>query len=78
MSDDIPRVFSELLGIHHFFLNDPELEGGVLYELQVLLATHGKSLKDFGLPAPPPDLIRIFNNRAVMEEKNYNRAEMDA
>lgn len=78
MSDDVPHILSEALNIRPIFVNDPELEGGVLYELQALLSIHGKSLRDYGLPNPPPGLLGLFRNRTVMEEMCYNREEMAA
>ncbi|PWA98889.1 DNA helicase [Artemisia annua] len=78
MSDDIPLILSQSLGIRLLCVNEPELRGGVVYELQVLLALHSKYLKDFGLPSPPEGLLNMFRNRAVMEERNYNREELAA
>jgi hypothetical protein len=43
-----------------------------MYELQAILASYGKSVKDFGFNLPPPHLLQILNNRALMEERSYN------
>jgi hypothetical protein len=68
---------SALHGINFLYMNDPELKGGVLYELEASLNEYGKSLDDFGLPMPPENLMEILMNRMVMEEKNYNQAELE-
>ena len=57
-------------------MNESELKGGILYELEAALAQYGKSLGNFGLPMPPDQLLAILTNRAVMEEKCYNRADL--
>ncbi|GJV60363.1 DNA helicase [Tanacetum coccineum] len=50
MSDDIPITVSNSLHIKDLYMNDPELEGGVLYELEVILNSFSKTVTDFGLP----------------------------
>ncbi|GKA71615.1 DNA helicase [Tanacetum coccineum] len=37
-----------------------------------MLNSYSKSLKDFGLPAPPQDVLCMLQNRLLMEETNYN------
>jgi hypothetical protein len=76
MSHDIPRVLSTLFGVHLLHVNEPELKGGLLCELENSLSQHGKSLEDFGIPLPADGLINTLLNRAVMEEKSYNRPEV--
>ncbi|GJU87880.1 DNA helicase [Tanacetum coccineum] len=50
MSDDIPRRPSKNLHIQNLYINDPGLKGFVLYEVQIILYSYSKTLKDFGLP----------------------------
>ncbi|GJW74052.1 DNA helicase [Tanacetum coccineum] len=38
---------------------------------QAILNGYGKSVKDFGLPDPPPHLLEDLKNKFLMEEKNY-------
>nr|GEX28125.1 DNA helicase [Tanacetum cinerariifolium] len=47
-SDDIPRRLSKLLRIPEIHLRGPELEAGVLYELEVASTGYGKSVQDYG------------------------------
>nr|GEY55448.1 DNA helicase [Tanacetum cinerariifolium] len=44
----------------------------VLFDLEAMLNLNSKSLKDFGLPMPPQHMLTIFQNRFLMEERNYN------
>nr|GEW37369.1 helitron helicase-like domain-containing protein [Tanacetum cinerariifolium] len=73
MSDDIPRRLYELLRIPEIHLRGPELEAGVLYELEVALTGYGKSVQNYGVPLPPPRLLDILKNKTFMEKKNYDR-----
>ena len=73
MGHDIPRIVSQTVGIRNYHVNDPELNGYILFELEVILNTFSKMWKGFGLPAPPKELLDELENRLLMEEKNYNR-----
>ena len=44
-----------------------------MFELEGILNFYGKSVKDFGFDLPPPELMRVLNNRAIMEERSYDR-----
>nr|GEX54136.1 DNA helicase [Tanacetum cinerariifolium] len=76
MSDDIPRTTSENLYIQNLYINDPELKGFVLYEVQIILSSYSKTLKDFGLPPLSKRLLEELRNKELMEEKSYNRIEL--
>ncbi|KAJ9552121.1 hypothetical protein OSB04_016166 [Centaurea solstitialis] len=76
MCDDIPRRTSNDLRIPNLYMNDPELEGTVLYELQAILDSHSKAVTDFGLPPLSERLLKELKNREMMEEKSYNREEL--
>ncbi|GKD40428.1 hypothetical protein Tco_1260635, partial [Tanacetum coccineum] len=65
MKDNIPTKVSKATGILNYYVNTPELQGYILYELEAILNGFGKSVKDFGLPPPPESLL--------MEERNYKR-----
>ncbi|XP_071699448.1 uncharacterized protein [Rutidosis leptorrhynchoides] len=73
MSDDIPIRVASSLRISRIYINSEELEGYVLYELQILLYQYSKTVSDFGLPRIPPHLLDDLHNRLIMEEKNYDR-----
>ncbi|GJX38234.1 DNA helicase [Tanacetum coccineum] len=71
MGDDILKKVSETTGIPDFQVNDPELYRYILYEVEAIFIGFGKSVKDFGLPDPPPHLLDDLMNTLLMEEKNY-------
>ncbi|GJY09724.1 DNA helicase [Tanacetum coccineum] len=73
MKDDIPAKVSEATGILNYYVNTPELQGYILYELEAILNGFGKSVKDFGLPPPPEHLLKDLRNKLLMEERNYKR-----
>ena len=73
MSEDIPQILSEALHIRDLHVSPEDLQDGLMYELQAILASYGKSVRDFGFNLPPPYLLQILNNRALMEERSYNR-----
>ena len=73
MSEDIPLILAEVLHIPNLHVNPDDLEGGLMFELQAIFNFYGKSVKDYGFDLPPPHLLQILNNRAVMQERSYNR-----
>ena len=73
MGHDIPTAVSQNVGIRNYHVNDPELKGYILFELEVILNSLGKSLAAFDLPKPPRELLHELENRLLMEEKNYDR-----
>ncbi|GJW01097.1 DNA helicase [Tanacetum coccineum] len=73
MQDDIPAKISEATGIRNYHVNNGELQGYILYELEKILNGFGKSVTDFGLQSPPTHLLKDLQNKLLMEEKNYNR-----
>lgn len=81
MSEDIPLILSEILHIPDLHVDGDNLQGGLMYELQTIFTFYGKTLRDFGLDLPPPHLLQVLNNIAIMEERNYDhellRSESD-
>ncbi|GKA89830.1 DNA helicase [Tanacetum coccineum] len=71
MSDDVPRNLSKSLRLPQIEKNEKKLKASVLSDLERMLNSYSKSLKDFGLPAPPQDVLFILQNRLLMEETNY-------
>nr|GEV56403.1 DNA helicase [Tanacetum cinerariifolium] len=49
------------------------MKAGVLFEIESILNSHSRTLKDFGLPMPPRRLLDILQNRILIEERNYDR-----
>ncbi|GKD05034.1 DNA helicase, partial [Tanacetum coccineum] len=47
MRDDIPTKISEATRIQNFHINNPELQGCILYEIESILNGFGKSVKEF-------------------------------
>ncbi|GJZ40848.1 DNA helicase [Tanacetum coccineum] len=73
MSDDIPRTTATQLHIPDLYMNNPELEGSVLYELQAILNSFSRSVIDFGLPPLSDRLLKQLKNKEMMEEKNQRK-----
>ncbi|GKE98436.1 DNA helicase, partial [Tanacetum coccineum] len=73
MAIDIPRRLSRLLQIPQITENEIEMKACVLFEIESILNSKSRTLKDFGLPMPPRRLLDILRNRLLMEERNYNR-----
>ncbi|GKB35534.1 DNA helicase [Tanacetum coccineum] len=73
MSEDIPRRLAKILQISEIQKNETEMKAGVLFEIELILNSHSRTLKDFGLPMPPRHLLDILQNRILMEERNYER-----
>lgn len=69
MPDDIPLILSEILHIPDIEVSADDLESGLMYELQAILNFYGKYVRDFGMEFPPPELLQILTNRAIMEER---------
>ncbi|GKC59454.1 hypothetical protein Tco_1087052 [Tanacetum coccineum] len=71
MADDILIRVSNLLSIQNIHINN--LEGCVLYKLEVILNGSSKSVTDFGLSPILTNLLGELKNKLLMEEKNYKR-----
>ena len=76
MSEDIPLILSDVLHMPATEVNASDLEGGLMYELQAILNFYGKSVTDFSMDLPPPELLDILTNRAIMEERSYNQEQL--
>nr|GEY27185.1 DNA helicase [Tanacetum cinerariifolium] len=72
MTDDIPRRLSKTLHIPEIEKNEKKLKATILLNLEAMLSSYSKTLKDFGLPPPPEDMIPILQNRFLMETTNYD------
>ncbi|GJT61527.1 DNA helicase, partial [Tanacetum coccineum] len=68
-----PAKLSKTLQIPKIEKNETTLKASVLFEIETILNSHSKSLKDFGLPMPPKRMLTLLENRLLMEERSYNR-----
>nr|GEV84724.1 DNA helicase [Tanacetum cinerariifolium] len=75
-ASQLRSLTSQDLHILDLHINDPELEGSVLYELQTILHNYSKSVTDFGLPPLSKRLLQQLRNIETMEEKSYNQDEL--
>ncbi|XP_071712932.1 uncharacterized protein [Rutidosis leptorrhynchoides] len=78
MGDDIPLCAAANLNMSHLHINTDDLHNFVLYEVEILLKQCSKSISDFTLPSLPADLLADLANRLIMEERNYDRAALNA
>ncbi|GJV48551.1 DNA helicase [Tanacetum coccineum] len=72
LCDDVPRKLSKNLRIPQIERHAKKLQASVLFDIELMLNSYSKSLEDFGLPAPPQDMLPLLQNRLLMEETNYN------
>ncbi|XP_071719228.1 uncharacterized protein [Rutidosis leptorrhynchoides] len=78
MGDDIPLRAAANLNMSHLHINADDLHNFILYEVEILLNQCSKSISDFALPSLPADLLADLANRLIMEERNYDRAVLNA
>ncbi|XP_071739381.1 uncharacterized protein [Rutidosis leptorrhynchoides] len=78
MGDDIPLCGAVNLNMSHLHINTDELHNFVLYEVEILMSYCSKPISDFALPSLPADLLAYLANRLIMEERNYDRAALNA
>ncbi|GJY39724.1 hypothetical protein Tco_0426088 [Tanacetum coccineum] len=69
MGDDIPAKISRKTKIPNYHVNTKELQGYILYELEKILNGFGKSVTEFGLQAPPQDLLRDLRKQSSWRKK---------
>nr|GEU49522.1 helitron helicase-like domain-containing protein [Tanacetum cinerariifolium] len=69
MSDDIPRRISKTLHLPQIEKTEAKMKASVLFDLEAILNSNSKSLKDFGLPMPPQDMLKILPNKTMAERK---------
>nr|GEX54969.1 ATP-dependent DNA helicase PIF1-like [Tanacetum cinerariifolium] len=66
------RKLSKTLHLPQIEKTEAKMKAIILFYLEAMLSSNSKSLKDFGLPMPPQDMLKILQNKLLMEEKNYN------
>ncbi|KAK1402319.1 hypothetical protein POM88_001924 [Heracleum sosnowskyi] len=77
MSDDILLKRRKLTGKHNLSLSDKELENYTLGEIEHLLNSIGRSLKNYPtLSMPPARYLDNCKNKLVLEETTYCEKEM--
>ena len=53
MGHDIPAIISQKVRIPTYYVNDSELQGYILYELEIILSGSGRSVQNYALQLPP-------------------------
>ncbi|GJU60682.1 putative reverse transcriptase domain-containing protein [Tanacetum coccineum] len=76
ISEDIPIITLKSLCVDGLYMNDPEIEGAMLYKLEIVLDSYSKTVADFSLPPLSKKLLQELRNKELMEEKGYNRVEV--
>ncbi|XP_074370042.1 uncharacterized protein LOC141711481 [Apium graveolens] len=77
MSDDILLKQRNVTGRHNLELSEEELKYYTLGEIEHLLNSIGRSLKNYPtIPMPPAKFLDRCKNKFVLEETNYYRKEM--
>ncbi|MCH81881.1 helicase-like protein, partial [Trifolium medium] len=77
LSDDIQRRQRRILCVNDLVLTPDQLKSYALAEIEVLLQSNGKSLKDFpGMPRPDAGLLPDIGNRLIYDELNYDRQSL--
>nr|GEY70252.1 DNA helicase [Tanacetum cinerariifolium] len=66
------RKLSKTLHLPQIEKTEAKMKASVLFDLEAMLNSNSKSLKDFGLSMPPQDMLKILQNKLLMEEKKYN------
>ncbi|XP_063941193.1 uncharacterized protein LOC135149410 [Daucus carota subsp. sativus] len=79
MVDDIVLKRRRLNKDDSLMLDDQQLQYYALAEIDNLLRSIGKSLKNYSqLPQPPENYLNHGTNNLILEETNYNTIEMEA
>jgi hypothetical protein len=73
MSEDIPLILSGMLHMRDIHVNPDDLHGGLMCELEAILNSYGRSVTEFGMELPSAEFLKILTNRAIMEERSYDR-----
>ena len=76
MADDIPAKAAKTSGVRDLHVNSPETKDYIIYEIEMILNSRSKSVKELGFSLPPQQLIDDLQNRLLMEERNYNREKL--
>ncbi|KAK9056547.1 hypothetical protein SSX86_023909 [Deinandra increscens subsp. villosa] len=78
MSDDIVNHVSKQTNVDPKCIPENDIQQQILYELEKILNTSSSysTLANYGLPMPQGDLLRLINNRLLMEERCYDRAQL--
>ncbi|KAK1390836.1 hypothetical protein POM88_019014 [Heracleum sosnowskyi] len=78
MIDDILMMRRKISGNERLLLNDKQLEFYALAEINKLLRSIGKSLKQFAeMPQPPTNYLDSDANNLIIEETSYDTSEME-
>ncbi|KAK1350607.1 ATP-dependent DNA helicase [Heracleum sosnowskyi] len=79
MGDDILIMKRRSSGNNNLNLSHEEIQFYALGEINRLLRSLGKSLKDYPqIPQPPPQYLNNGVNNLILEETSYNKDEMES
>ncbi|OMO57296.1 DNA helicase PIF1, ATP-dependent [Corchorus olitorius] len=78
MSDDIEYRFKELRGDPTYVMPDADLRDHVLLSVDDILHRFGSSFADKNIPTPQSDLHQPNCDRLILEEMNYEHANLDS
>ncbi|KAK9068544.1 hypothetical protein SSX86_012659 [Deinandra increscens subsp. villosa] len=78
MSDDIIQRITKETNVDPKSIPAGDVQQQILYELEKLLNTSScySTLSNYGLPMPEGDLLKLINNRLLMEERCYDRESL--
>ncbi|KAK9072547.1 hypothetical protein SSX86_008981 [Deinandra increscens subsp. villosa] len=78
MSDDIIQRITNETNVDPKSIQTGDIQQQILYELEKLLNTSScySTLSNYGLPMPQGDLLKLINNRLLMEERCYDRESL--
>nr|GEW60122.1 DNA helicase [Tanacetum cinerariifolium] len=62
MSDDVPRRLSKTLRLPKIEKSNARMKASFVSDLQAMLNSNSKSLKDFGFPMPPQDMLKVLRH----------------
>ncbi|XP_049387184.1 uncharacterized protein LOC125851434 [Solanum stenotomum] len=77
LSEDITHIQRKRLQFNDLQLNTKQIEAYTLFEIESILLTMGRSLKDIeGMPLPDSALMRNVGNRLINEELDYDKDKL--
>ncbi|GKV24803.1 hypothetical protein SLEP1_g34370 [Rubroshorea leprosula] len=77
LSDDILHHQKKVIGRQDLIMSDEEIKNNALAEVERILQSNGRSLKDYPtMPVPTGVLLSNVHNKLVLDELSYDRASL--